>query len=97
MRISDWSSDVCSSDLTARAFAAEARSTAESALSAAKATLAALDSEATALRKAIDNGASHHRALDRIKAAPGYEHALAAALGAEIGSTSCRGRVCQYV
>src|SRR3546814_13740454 len=71
MRISDWSSDVCSSDLTARAFAAEARSTAESALSAAKATLAALDSEATALRKAIDNGASHHRALDRIKAAPG--------------------------
>src|SRR3546814_13422354 len=93
----------------------------------------------SALRKAIDNGASHHRALDRIKAAPGYEHALAAALGddleaaigpegkrywigaapqevdpalppgctaladhvtapdEQLGRTSCRERVCQYV
>src|SRR3546814_4620833 len=38
----------------------------------------------SALRKAIDNGASHHPALDRIKAAPGYEHALAAALGDDL-------------
>ncbi|MBB4641815.1 chromosome segregation SMC family protein [Rhizorhapis suberifaciens] len=67
-----------------RFIAAESRSIAESALSTAKAALAALDSEAAALRKAVDSEAGRNRALDRIKAAPGYERALAAALGDDL-------------
>jgi chromosome segregation protein len=69
---------------TARTAAAEARTAAESALSSAKAALAALDSEAAALKKTIDSGTGRNRALDRIKAAPGYERALAAALGDDL-------------
>ena len=70
---------------TERQVASEARSSAEAALASARAALAALDSEATALRKAIDAGGSGRaRALDRLKAAPGYERALAAALGDDL-------------
>jgi chromosome segregation protein len=67
-----------------RAGAAEARATAESAHSAAKAACAALDSEAAALRRAVSDGQTKDRALDRVKAAPGYERALAAALGDDL-------------
>ena len=70
---------------TTRQAAAEARATSEAALSAARAALAALDSEAAALKRAVDSGAGHHaRALDQLKAAPGYERALAAALGDDL-------------
>ncbi|KFD25661.1 chromosome segregation protein, partial [Sphingobium yanoikuyae] len=70
---------------TERQVASEARSSAEAALASARAALAALDSEATALRKAIDAGGSGRaRALDQLKAAPGYERALAAALGDDL-------------
>ncbi|WCP13783.1 Chromosome partition protein Smc [Sphingobium sp. AntQ-1] len=68
-----------------RQSAAEARATAEAALSSARAALAALDSEAAALKRAVDSGAGHRsRALDQLKAAPGYERALAAALGDDL-------------
>ncbi|MGW8201195.1 chromosome segregation SMC family protein [Sphingomonas bisphenolicum] len=68
-----------------RQSAAEARDTAEAALSSARAALAALDSEAAALKRAVDSGAgSRSRALDQLKAAPGYERALAAALGDDL-------------
>jgi chromosome segregation protein len=67
-----------------RQSAAEGRSAAESALSSAKAALAALDGEASALRKALETGSGKDRALERIKAAPGYERALAAALGDDL-------------
>ena len=78
-----------------RQSAAEARAEAEAALSAARALLAALDSEAAALRRAVDGGTSGRaRALDQLKATPGYERALAAALGddleAPIGSDGKR-------
>lgn len=71
---------------TQRDQAAQARAEAESALSAAKATLSALDSEAQALRRALGNAAaaSGDRLIDQLSAAPGYEHALAAALGDEL-------------
>ena len=76
-----------------RTDAAEARSSAESALSSAKAALAALDSEAAALRKALDSSTGRSRALDRIKAAPGYERALAAALGDDLEAPiGCEGK-----
>lgn len=77
------------SDLTdaeaSRAVAAETRSQAESALSSANAALAALDAEAAALTRALGSAKSGtSRALDLIRAAPGYEHALAAALGDDL-------------
>ncbi|MEA3389890.1 MAG: chromosome segregation protein SMC [Pseudomonadota bacterium] len=68
-----------------RQSAAEARAAAESALASARAALAALDSEAAALKRAVEGGAaSKTRALDRLKAEPGYERALAAALGDDL-------------
>ncbi|WP_298401146.1 chromosome segregation protein SMC [Sphingobium sp.] len=68
-----------------RQAAAEARATAETALASARAALAALDSEAAALKRAVESGAvGKARALDQLKAAPGYERALAAALGDDL-------------
>ncbi|MEC3951159.1 chromosome segregation SMC family protein [Sphingobium sp. HWE2-09] len=68
-----------------RQSAADARAGAEAALSAARAALAALDSEAAALKRAVDGGSGNRsRALDQLKAAPGYERALAAALGDDL-------------
>ncbi|MDE0948103.1 MAG: AAA family ATPase, partial [Sphingobium sp.] len=72
---------------TARQSASEARALAQAALSSARAGLAALDSEAVALRRAVDSGSGGRaRALDQVKAAPGYERALAAALGDDLES-----------
>ncbi|MDX3899065.1 MAG: AAA family ATPase [Sphingobium sp.] len=69
----------------ARAEAARARTEAQSAVAAARAALAALDGEAAALARAVETGgAARDRALDRLKAAPGYERALAAALGDDL-------------
>ncbi len=70
---------------TERDDAAQARAQAESALSSAKAVLAALEGEHQALTRTLGSGgASKDRLLDMLKAAPGYEHALAAALGDEL-------------
>jgi chromosome segregation protein len=63
--------------------AAEARDAAESKGSAARAALAALESEARALIKAVE-GSSGDRAINHVKAEPGYERALAAALGDDL-------------
>ncbi|MCB2015069.1 MAG: chromosome segregation protein SMC [Sphingobium sp.] len=68
-----------------RETASQRRAEAESALSSAKAALSALESEAQALTRALGSGAGgKDRVLDHIKAASGYEHALAAALGDEL-------------
>ncbi|HEX5183268.1 MAG TPA: chromosome segregation protein SMC [Allosphingosinicella sp.] len=63
--------------------AAAARDSAESEGAAARAARAALESEARSLVKALE-GASGDRAINRIKAEPGYERALAAALGDDL-------------
>jgi chromosome segregation protein len=63
--------------------AAAARDSAESEGSAARAALAALESEAGALIKAVE-GSSGDRAINHVKAEPGYERALAAALGDDL-------------
>ncbi|MGE4322383.1 MAG: chromosome segregation SMC family protein [Sphingobium sp.] len=69
----------------ARDAASRERADGEAALASARATLAALDSETAALRRAIDTGRQGgKRALDELKAAPGYERALAAALGDDL-------------
>jgi len=70
---------------TDRATATQARSEAESALSSARAALSALEGEAQALERALGSSSSgKDRLLDKVKAKPGYEHALAAALGDEL-------------
>ncbi|MEA3060816.1 MAG: chromosome segregation protein [Sphingomonadales bacterium] len=63
--------------------AAAARDAAESEGASARAALAALESEAKALIKAVE-GTSGDRAINHVKAAPGYERALAAALGDDL-------------
>ncbi|ANI77952.1 chromosome segregation protein SMC [Sphingobium sp. EP60837] len=69
---------------SARQAAADERALAEAALASARAGLAALDSEAAALKRAVEGGSGRERALDQLKAAPGYERALAAALGDDL-------------
>ena len=56
------------------------RDAAQSSIASAKAELAALLSEQSALERALAKG-NGDKAIDRIKVAPGYERALAAALG----------------
>jgi chromosome segregation protein len=68
---------------TSRQKAAAARDAAESEAAGARAALAALQSEARSLAKAVE-GASGDRAINRITAEPGYERALAAALGEDL-------------
>jgi chromosome segregation protein len=63
--------------------AATRRDQAETEAATARAMLAALQSEAQALVKAVEN-AGGDRAIDRIKAEPGFERALAAALGEDL-------------
>ncbi len=65
-----------------RADAATARDEAESGLAAARASLSASKAERDALARALDHGGG--AALAELKAAPGYERALAAALGEDI-------------
>ncbi|MFN3944281.1 MAG: chromosome segregation protein SMC [Allosphingosinicella sp.] len=66
--------------------AAATRDAAESEGASARAALAALESEAKALRKAVE-GAGGDRAIHHLKAAPGYERALAAALGDDLDAS----------
>ncbi|WP_267387511.1 chromosome segregation protein SMC [Sphingomonas sp. GC_Shp_3] len=60
------------------------RDHAQSQRSAAHADLAALDSEAAALSKATRRGDGRDRLLDHVRPEPGYERALAAALGDDL-------------
>src|SRR3546814_8584594 len=76
MRISDWSSDVCSSDLLFSTFERGIE------LLDAVAQLAALESRLDTLFRDV---------------AMRYKLFLAAGTTPEIGSASCRERVCQYV
>ncbi|MBA4748588.1 MAG: chromosome segregation protein, partial [Sphingopyxis sp.] len=80
----------------ARAAADAELGAADVALAEARAALAALDSETATLTRALASGPSgQNRALDQLRAAPGYETALAAALGdeldAEVGESVARG------
>jgi chromosome segregation protein len=81
---------------TARVAAESELAAADTALAQARAALAALDGEAASLTRALaSTGNRAARALDQMRAAPGYETALAAALGdeldAEIGESVARG------
>ncbi|HVF37622.1 MAG TPA: chromosome segregation protein SMC [Sphingomicrobium sp.] len=65
-----------------RAAAAVTRDEAESSVAAARAALSAAAAERDALARALEHGGG--AALTELKAAPGYERALAAALGEDI-------------
>ncbi|MDB5668496.1 MAG: chromosome segregation protein [Alphaproteobacteria bacterium] len=77
-----------------REAAAAERDAAQSDAAAARASLVALESEAGALRKAVE-GSAGDRAINQVRAAKGFERALAAALGedleAAIGEGGLRG------
>ena len=79
----------------ARAAAAANRDAAQNLGASAQAALAALEGEARALLKALEAVGGKARALDQLRVVPGYERALAAALGddleAEIGTGLKRG------
>ncbi|WP_184157121.1 chromosome segregation protein SMC [Sphingobium lignivorans] len=68
----------------ARETQTEAVATQQRVLAAAKATAAALDSEARALEKGLEGAGKGDRAIDSIGVDPGYERALAAALGDDL-------------
>jgi len=69
----------------ARVAAAASRDEAQTASAAARAQLASLESEASALTRSLARRDSKEpRAIDRVRAAQGYERALAAALGDDL-------------
>lgn len=68
----------------ARETQTEAVAAEQRALAAARATAAALDSEAKALASGIEKLGDGYRAIDQISVEPGYERALAAALGDDL-------------
>src|SRR3546814_5770024 len=82
MRISDWSSDVCSSDLRLFPEEAEARQFKEE--------LSILDA---AMAKGALTTENHRRAVEALR----HEFTGLAEAMREIGRASCRERVCQYV
>ncbi|HEY0270116.1 MAG TPA: chromosome segregation protein, partial [Sphingomonas sp.] len=69
---------------TARAGAAGARDGAQAATATARAGLASLESEGKALARSLPPPGATRRALDEMRAAPGFERALAAALGDDL-------------
>src|SRR3546814_1396756 len=97
MRISDWSSDVCSSDL-ADAIARQDVEITDVALLVAKAKIAQLEAQIEKTRSTLDGNL----------ATLGYTKIYAPMAGTvidvvafegqtQIGRASCRERVCQYV
>src|SRR3546814_19071630 len=89
MRISDWSSDVCSSDLNATTAAWNAAEVGISDVHAEVTPAGKLD----VIRQLQDDGHVVAMVGDGVNDAA----ALAAADLGQIGSASCRERVCQYV
>src|SRR3546814_3875288 len=88
MRISDWSSDVCSSDLgRGEGLGSEGQCQGQSRLGPA----GAAERDDNLLARGLRNGARAARALLCLGAAGRAEQTL------EIGRASCRERVCQYV
>src|SRR3546814_13409757 len=97
MRISDWSSDVCSSDLEDGCFAVNPKGPIDSA----EALVDALKTSPEELRFgfAVAAGNQWHVAMAVLAEAIGADitKVRATVFASEIGRASCRERVCQYV
>src|SRR3546814_13704168 len=87
MRSSDWSSDVCSSDLQQVALNALARDVGAAALGARGDLVDLVQEDDAVLLDSGDRGADYRLLVEQ----------LVALLGDQIGRASCRERVCQYV
>src|SRR3546814_14339919 len=106
MRISDWSSDVCSSDLVGQARALGLALTAEP-LPAEKAAEwgliwkavedEALDAEVDALATRFASAPTQGLAAIKTMISESWGHTPDAELDLQIGRASCRERVCKYV
>src|SRR3546814_18521278 len=102
MRISDWSSDVCSSDLRKvlereiDPFLAEPPSDLSTRILTLigdmRAEWRSLDERINSLNDDLTEHARADEAASRLTSIPGI-----GVLGAKIGRASCRERVCQYV
>src|SRR3546814_1998341 len=97
MRISDWSSDVCSSDLKTSEVAAAAEQSAVAMREAAQ-TAAGLIQAIEDARNEVEVPAGvATRAGSQASEAVKVSQALSDHVEAKIGRASCRARVCQYV
>src|SRR3546814_18520039 len=104
MRISDWSSDVCSSDLI-KALINESNTQVKTGAELVGRTGSALTEIVTAIKKVSDivaeiAAASREQAtgLDQVNSAVGNMDEMTQRTGAlEIGRASCRKSVCQCV
>src|SRR3546814_18755980 len=101
MRISDWSSDVCSSDLqTVRADTMEAASRTRSMFDQAAEVATAAEQSATAMRDAAETAAGLVRAIEQVRteveSSAGVAN-LAPEQAGQLRRASCRESVCQYV
>src|SRR3546814_18739241 len=99
MRISDWSSDVCSSDLgTLGVDAACVEDCCAQAVKAALAASSATHAGSTRRQSMIASSALGPRGPVDVHTAPALRHLLEHhRLCTEIGRQSCRERVCKYV
>src|SRR3546814_1771806 len=86
MRISDWSSDVCSSDLY--------KMLRLSALAPTLIDVIAKDQLSLEAARALTLTEDHDQQIKVCKAANGHAHTIRRM---QIGRASCRERVCQYV
>src|SRR3546814_10735754 len=89
MRISDWSSDVCSSDLLTQISAAFGE------VHAAIAYLVSVFPELSEWKSVIDRLIGFQARLDNVEVTSQVRHEQQAS--GQIGRASCRERVCQYV
>src|SRR3546814_5252721 len=89
MRISDWSSDVCSSDLLVETITGPTGATAASGKKAFKTVTAIAVSATTTAAVTVGTG--------DVLGLPVYLPSSGAVLKEQIGRASCRERVCQYV
>src|SRR3546814_4706630 len=92
MRISDWSSDVCSSDLTTRRESGMTSDLFEDE----RRDLVLADRAVLLAGFALPVEAALIDALDRVAARAPFRHMITPG-GFQIGRASCRERVCQYV
>src|SRR3546814_8754608 len=97
MRISDWSSDVCSSDLDTRTLLVEGLKLAAKTFQAARAALGWVSSEMDEF--VVHQISKVHTAafVDLLGIDPKKVLTVFPELGNKIGRASCRERVCQYV
>src|SRR3546814_4934067 len=97
MRISDWSSDVCSSDLwVGTRFLASPEASLHERAREAVLTMAVTDTAVTRAFSGKPMRVLHNRYVSDFESA-GVQRGFPLQLLEEIGRASCRERVCQYV